>query len=173
MFSDTPPDSFWPAHIDDIWLRHILEGKALRANEPRVKATYIANKFEKVADRPWAAEVSGRLLSEANDIAEKAEREAANACNPGIKFRHVIYIDVRVVRLINGFDVYAEPRDDDSAHANCVIRKIEFAPSLNVTAGPKFAHEPFKKLADLLKACDAANLSVIESLRTDVLNKTA
>lgn len=112
-----PDDGSWLADEDDCWIRHVLEAHSVRATSPRLKVKYLENHLDLVTGRLWEAEISGRLLSLAYDIREKAEAEAAKIGKLGIKFRHVAYIMVASVRAGLNWDVYAEPNNDDEAHA--------------------------------------------------------
>jgi hypothetical protein len=150
------------ADASDCWLRHILEGDAVRVTAPRLKAKYFANRLEFVTDRPWQAELSGRLLSLALDIAERAEKEALK--HPSLRFRHVAYIGVVSVRQEQNWDVFAEP-NDDQAHANLVAYNIEMAPVLEATAEPKISHAFIKGILDRVQVCEAANLEPLTILR--------
>lgn len=158
-----PLEQFALADAGDHWFRHILEGDAVRATAPRLKIKYVANRLEIVANRPWAAEISGRLLSMASDIEERATREAL--ANPTLRFRHVAFIEVVSARQVQHWDVFAEPKDDDPAHANLIAYKIEMAPVMEANAEQKISHEFVKKIVDRMHVCDAANLDQLTRLR--------
>lgn len=164
MCNEQPDVTFEIACNRDHWLRHIIESKAVRAEAPRVKIKYLEEKFEAVTDRPWAAELSGRLLSMAFNIKEVAELAARNVGSQSIKFRHVIYASVSVLRDIECVDVYHEPTED-AAHANCVLVGDVFVVPLDATSQQKIAHEPLRRLANVLQCCDAENIAVLEQLR--------
>jgi hypothetical protein len=159
-----PDDGYWLADIADCWLRHVIEANAVRTITPRLKTKYLENHLELVTGRPWEAEISGRLLSLANDIREKAEAEAAKIGKQGIRFRHVAYIMVSSVRTGHNWDVYAEPNEDD-AHANLVAFQVRMAPALTPDAQPKFAHEFLKVICDSIQICDENALGPLEALR--------
>ena len=158
-----PLEQFVLAHASDNWLRHILEGNAVRVSAPRLKAKYLTDKLEVVANRPWKAEISGRLLSLALDIAEFAERKSSD--RPGLRFRHVAFVEVISVRQVREWDVYSEPKPDDQAHANLVAYKIEMAPVLNPHATQKISHEFVKSIVERIQVCDAENLEPLTKLR--------
>jgi hypothetical protein len=158
-----PDDGYWLADDDDCWVRHVLEAKSVRG--PRLKVKYLENCLELVTGRPWEAEISGRLLSLANDIREKADAEAARIGKPGIRFRHVAYIMVVSVRAGLNWDVYAEPNEDDEAHANLVAYQVRMAPVLSPDAHPKFEHEFLKIICDNMQICDESDLGPLEALR--------
>jgi hypothetical protein len=162
-----PPEAaFSLADAADHWFRHILEGKQVRANAPRFKAKYIEDRLEAPEQpRPWKREISGRLLSKANDIAERAVAEASRIGAESIKFRHVAYVAVATVRQDPNWDVFAEPKDDDLAHANLVVYNVPLAPEMTAGTHPKIGHELVRGLADHFQVCDATDLSPIEALR--------
>ncbi len=158
------------ANNDDHWLRHIIEGGAVRSKAPRLKEKYIENKLDFVIERPWEAEISGRLLSKAMDIRERADAAAAHSAS--LKFRQIAYVAVQKVRQDTNLDVYFEP-NEDPAHANLVVLKVPLAPPLsppvpdNSSANPvkKIAHEFVKNLAAMFLVCDANDLAPLEALR--------
>lgn len=117
--------------------------------------------------RPWQAELSGRLLSTAVDIAERAHTAAAALGNPAaIRFRHVIYVSVAVVRRDSNLNVYAEPNCGDHAHANFVAMTVPMAPQMTTPPQPpKVAHEFAKRVAALFDVCNADDLAPLENLR--------
>ena len=110
------------------------------------------------------AEISGRLLSIAADIAERAHAEAAAINKPGIRFRHVMYIKVSTVRQDPNWDVYAEPADDDPAHANMVAYSLANAQQLLPT-DDRISHDFVLGVAKAFEVCDASDLSPLEQLR--------
>jgi hypothetical protein len=136
----------------------------VRATSPPVKVSYLEKELQLVSGRQWEAEISGRLLSEANDIRERAIGAATARQSNSIKFRHVIYVKVSDVRKNDNLDVYAEP-NEDHAHANLVAKKMPEAPQITVQATPKVAHEIYRALAAILSVCDADDLSPVEKLR--------
>jgi hypothetical protein len=160
-----PEPAYRRADDDDHWLRHILENGAVQKKAPRLKARYVADRLELVGERPWKAEISGRLLSVADDIAGHAQAEAAAIGKEGIRFRYVAFIKVCGVRQDVNMDVYAEPTIKDPAHANLVAYQLPLANSLQDSAPRKVAHEFVKALCDLIQVCDAADLTPIEAVR--------
>jgi hypothetical protein len=158
---------FWLADAGDHWLHHVLQGKALRSDHPRVKTKYLENCFEEVDDKPWASEMSGRALSLALDIRERAEAAAIASGAASIRFRHVIYAEVATVRSAGNLNVYVEPIDGDDAHANFVILEMPPLP-YRTPADPKQSHDIFRQIAAMLRVCDASNLSPLEALRQQV-----
>jgi hypothetical protein len=162
---------FYLADVGDVWLRHVVEGGAIRSTHPRVKTAYLERKLERVPDRPWEGEISGRLLSKANDIRTRAIAAATAIATPGIEFRHAIYVRVSEVRKNSNFDVYAEPKQEDDAHANLVAKQMPDAPQLatgTAAPAPKVTHEVYRTLAGMLMVCDADNLAPLESLRSQI-----
>ncbi|HJE25526.1 MAG TPA: hypothetical protein K8W01_17895 [Methylorubrum populi] len=166
------PDGCSLADENDIWLRHIIEAKATRVEEPRLKAQYIQRKLELVTDRPWQAEISGRLLSIANDVSEKAEAAANASESESIKFRHVASVAVATVRQNKLLDVVHEPKKDDPAHSNIVAYNVPMAPLLNDQAVPKVSQEFIKKLCDSFRVDDADNLTALHAMRSEVISKS-
>lgn len=165
------PDGCSRANQDDVWLRHIIESKAARVEEPRLKAQYIQRKLEIVEDRPWKAEISGRLLSIAHDVEQKALEAAAAAASDSIKFRHVTSVQVATIRQNKSLDVIHEPKSDDPAHANIVAYDIPMAPLLNDLAVPKISQEFIKKLCDSFRVDDSDKLSPLINIRSSVLER--
>lgn len=137
----------------------------MRATMPRLHAKYIAERLRAASERPWGAEISGRLLSKAHDIASFAISEAARINHLSIKFRHVAFIEVRAVRKDPNLDVFAEPNDRDPAHANLVAYKIPEAHIMRSGVSPKISHDFVRELCSLIQVCDANDLSAIEMLR--------
>jgi hypothetical protein len=163
--SSQPKPGHWPAIAADNWLRHIVEGGALRANVPRVRAKYLENKFQRVAERPWALELSGRALSLATDIREKAD-QAANELGgpPKFKLRAVALGSVRRFRDHGNLDVFIEPTSRDPAHTNLVIVN-EPPPVQNLSPTAKEPHEIYRQIATILKVYDPDVLEQVEVLR--------
>jgi hypothetical protein len=164
------PDPWFLADQDDVWLHHVIKGKTLNATAPYVKPSYIRQTLARVEGRPWAGEISGRLLSRAFDIIERATAAAASAgTTPTIKFRHVIYVGVGAVRGPN-LDIFAEPTDDE-AHANFVVYTIPEAPQLpdvpqlTHVVPTKISHEFLLSIAALFSVCPADDISPLEQLR--------
>ena len=115
------------------------------------------------------------MLSLAMDIREKADVAAENLNikknGTDFRFRYLAHVSVNIIRKDGkgDFDVYSEPIAhpiEDLAHANLVIINKN-APQhiLSSAADPKQGHEIFKRLADLIKICDAQNISEVEALR--------
>lgn len=116
----------------DIWFHHIIAGGKYSRDPLRVRDTYIAREFDPTsptAERPWEAELSGRLLSKSANIREFAEEVAARFNNPGIKFRAVLHAKVADLRA-NGWDVWDDPTDDDPAHAVLTVPQLNPVPVL-------------------------------------------
>lgn len=151
-----------PAADNDHWLRHVIEGGAVRSTPPRVKVKHLENKFEKVVGKPWEQELSGRMLTLAHNIRDMAEAAATNA---GLRFRHLIYASVAVIRTNPNLDVFSEPVNGDDAHANFVIKQMPIAPPSRKPGDPKQPHEIFREIAQMLQVCDAADISHVEALR--------
>jgi hypothetical protein len=153
-------------------LRHLIEGrrKTLQREKPRVRATYLRDKFKSPETvRPWFKELSGRALSLASDIREKAERAAADLTRPErpFQFHDVAYGSIQLFTDHGNLAVFIEPRpDDDDAHANLVILKEPPPIQYLSQADAKQPHEIYRQIARLLETCDAADLSPLEALRT-------
>jgi hypothetical protein len=111
------------------WVRHLLEPTAIRKTEPRMREGYIRNKLTPVQDRPWQAEISGRLLSLAFDWQLVAIREAHLIGQQHIKFRGVAFVDEADL-LADGppnFCVQPDSICRDWAHANLVAWRAPLA----------------------------------------------
>lgn len=141
---------------------------------------YLQHKFRRPPDdsRPWFLELSGRALSLATDIKDKADRAAQRLSSPTrtFTFHDVAYGSIPA--SIRGFvdhgnlAVYLEPLsgmsgedDNDPAHANLVI--IREPPPVvyqGQGADTKPSHEIYRQIAMLLETCDAADLTPLESL---------
>src|SRR5438874_2047762 len=79
--SPSPPIELYRRADDgDIWFRHLIEGRKNTLNRDpkqpvtRLKVRYVIDSFqEPLAERPWALELSGRMLNLCSaDIREKA-----------------------------------------------------------------------------------------------------
>ncbi|QKD03351.1 hypothetical protein [Mesorhizobium loti] len=139
----------------------------VRVDKPRLKAKYIEDRLLEVKDRPWTAEISGRLLSKAVDIEQKAVAEANKVNRPGIRFRAVAIAKVEAIED-DYFDVFAEPKGYDPAHANIVLRQpmpTVMVEPLDQRATPKVSHEFVKRLCDKFDVYDAVDVQKIEALR--------
>lgn len=166
---------YYKAKDNDYWLRHLIEGenKTVFKDPLKIRPKYLENKFEDVTGKPWASELSGRALSLAKDIREKADSIATSLNNPpgssGFRFRHLSYSSVKKLRDEgNGaFDIYIEPTEEDPAHANLVIiNKISPPIILNSAADAKQGHEIYRRLAEnFISVCGAEDISAIEALR--------
>jgi hypothetical protein len=95
------PPSFWRAGPTDQWIRHLIEGRGAtldRSNTPhRVREKHLQNKFKTVPGKPWAQELSGRALSLARDVRQKAQNEAQKLSDQGgrkFEFHHVAHSPV-------------------------------------------------------------------------------
>lgn len=163
--SSRPEPAHWPATDTDYWLRHILEGGAIRPTSPRVRVKYLENKFDRVTDKPWVRELSGRALSLATDIREKAD-QAANELGgpPQFKLRAVALGSVRRFRDHGNLDVFIEPTSRDPAHANLVIVN-EPPPVQNLSPTAKEPHEIYRQIATILKVYNPDVLEQVEVLR--------
>lgn len=146
----------------DYWLRHVIEGDSIRTKEPRVKVKYLENRLEEVAERPWTRELSGRILSKATNIEQSANQAAAAQ---GMKFRHVIYVNVAAVRQLPEMDVFEEQTGEDPAHANLVAYRVPMAPILDPAQPAKISQEFMLRLVLACRVCDATNLQPLEQLR--------
>jgi hypothetical protein len=118
------PD-FWRAGPTDQWIRHLIEGRGAtldRSNVPhRVREKYLQNTFKTVLGKPWAQELSGRALSLALDIREKAQSESQKLSDRGDRkfdFHHVVHGPVNHLAAHSNLGVFIEPVDGDIAHAN-------------------------------------------------------
>ncbi len=161
---ESTPEPWVLALHDDHWFRHVIEGSAMNAAAPRVKPRYIQNHLETVEGRPWSAEISGRLLSKAEDIEAAATAAATERNSVSIRFRHVMYVKVGVVRQDLNLNVFSEP-NADPAHANLVAYTVPMAPEMTPALPPKPAHEFIKRIASLFLVCEADDLSPLEGLR--------
>jgi hypothetical protein len=154
------------ADDDDHWLRHVLEGGFVRGSNPsRVHANSLQKKILLTSTGPWAAELSGRLLSLATNIAAFAEEAAKRANSDSIKFRCVIYSKVATLRSDANVDVYRTPTTGDEAHADLVLYQVIYARKLDPSAADKLEHEQFRRLAAKLCVCPASDLRALETLR--------
>lgn len=184
MYPHSRNKAFCKAKDNDHWLRHLIEGESstIYKNPLRIRAKYLENKFKDVTGKPWASELSGRALSLAKDIREKAELAATCLNKPpertGFRFRHLAYASVKKLREEGDgdVDVYLEPtkkedlkptQEEDPAHANLVIiHQLSPPISLSPKADPKQGHEIFRRLAEnFIKVCDEQHISEVEALR--------
>jgi len=109
--------------------------------------------------------MSGRLLSLAYNIREKADEAAAHINRVGIYFRFVMFTRIDAVRADQNLDVCAEKTNDDPAHANLIAYKVQMAPALAPGQAPKMAHDFAQAIAAIFSVCDSADLTPIEQLR--------
>jgi hypothetical protein len=146
-----------------------------------VRVRYLQDKFRPPSDstRPWFFELSGRVLSLATDIKDKADRAAQklSTATRTFTFHDVAYGSVP--GGIRGFSnhgnlaVYVEPLrgmadedDNDPAHANLVI--LHEPPPIEYQghgADAKPSHDIYRQIATLLETCDAVDLGPLEALR--------
>lgn len=161
-----PP--YEPADDPDTWYRHMVHGGLRPQADGTPHRQFLKSKaFQPPLQewgRPWALEMSGRVLSRGSrDIMQKAEegeikskvaaRQRGNDTS-GIRFRGLVSIDVRAARQFAeaGCDVMLEPNDDDSAHANFVVdRDI------------KSEIETMKKLAKLFRVIEPSEVEQFAS----------
>jgi len=140
-------------------------GRTLKATDPRVKARYLQDRFDRVDDKPWTYELSGRALSLALDIRERADQKAIELGGPPqFRFHHAIYGEVKAFKAHGNLAVYIEPTDDP-AHSNLVILREPDAVQYLQDAAPKESHDIYRQIAALFKVCDAGDLAPLESLR--------
>jgi hypothetical protein len=157
------------ADAHDYWFRHLIEGRGNTIRQGRVQALYLQRTFKPpVAQRPWALELSGRMLSLATDIRQKAQATASELSSRSTRvfeFHHVAYANVGMLRDRDGLDVFVERIQGDPAHANFVILEpLTPVPQLS-PADRKQTHQIFRDIAALLELCDAADLTPLKSLR--------
>lgn len=143
-----------PAADADTWIHHIIQGKAIRETEPRVKAKYVEDRIDEVRgdpERSWEGEISGRLLSACDDIEGFAAAKAASIGGPpSFKLRAVAAVQVAKLRA-HGFDVHLDPVPDDHAHAVLTIPRMERIIAKD-GGDPAISQELVRRLADLLTA---------------------
>jgi hypothetical protein len=124
-----------------------------------------------VTERPWARELSGRALSLATDIREKAD-QAANELGgpPKFKLRAIAHGNVQRFRDHGNLDVFIEPTTPyDPAHANLVIvDEPPPVPHLSSAAGSKEPHEIYRQIAARLDVYDPDALEQLEALRPTI-----
>jgi hypothetical protein len=147
------------ANEDDFWFRHLIEGQKNTLNRdrklpaPRVKVRYITDKFAPPSvERPWALELSGRMLNLcSDDIRSKAQQAAESAGGDarGFRFEDICWKAVRDIRRHPSLDVFLEDIPEYDAHANLVIVATEPVEYLN-NAAPKQAHQIYRDIAELL-----------------------
>jgi hypothetical protein len=134
-----------------------------------VKAKYLENKFRRVTEKLWARELSGRALSLATDIVEKAEQAASELGGPPkFRLRAIAYGNVQRLRNHGNLDVFIEPTLGDPAHSNLVIvREPPPVEHLNAAANSKEPHEIYRQIAARLEVCDPEAIQQLDVLRRD------
>lgn len=141
-----------PAADADTWIHHIIQSKAIREGELRVKARYMQDRIDEVNDdpeRPWEAEISGRLLSDCDGIAGFAtDKAAALGGPPSFRLRAVAAVSVKRLRA-GGFDVLLDPVPGDPAHAVLTIPGLERVADKD-GGEPAISQELVRKLVGLL-----------------------
>ena len=147
LFPNQLPPSYEPADVTDSWIRHVLEGGAVRPSDLRVRTKYLENKFDAVNSLAWEAEISGRLKSKASNIRSFAVSEALRANNSNIKFRFLVIASVEDLRKISNTDVMFQPTLKDPAHANLVCLKIPYIESEDPTIRPRISQEYLRDLS--------------------------
>lgn len=150
-----------PANSHDTWFHHIISGDGFKSQHPRVRPRYLQNQIDPVANDPakgWEAEISGRLLSIAANIAKFAEG-AANAAGgpPNLRFRAAAFATVAAIRA-GGFEVHEDPIPGDDAHAVFTIAHLEFAPGSS-DSKQVIKHELLLSIAGLLQLCVKREIS--------------
>lgn len=146
----------------------MLEGKYTAGGKIKIK--YLERNLVSVRHKPWANEMSGRLLSLAMDIRDRANASAemlnkrSKKNPPAFKFRHILYAQVGPLRCNGAFDVIYSPTWGNTAHADLVM--LHDQTIANRGGGfPKPAHDLFRELQDLLSVLPEDNLYVVEALR--------
>jgi hypothetical protein len=150
----------------------LIEGESRtirKKNGLALKASYLRDKLEPTSDKQWARELSGRVLSLAFDIREKAEKECQG--RQGFRFRHLVYGPASSIRARAEYDVFLDEITGDKAHANLVLWK-EPEPKvecLSPAADAKQPHEVYRHLAEkVLIVIPEAQLAAFEALRPDL-----
>jgi hypothetical protein len=155
----------------DCWVRHLLESSAIRTTEPRIRDGYLAKELVPVKDKPWQAEISGRLLSLAFDWRDAAAREERLIGQSHIRFRGMAFVDTSDLLAAGppNFSVLADATLWDWAHANLVAWR---APLAEVDADAperpeRVSQEVARSLARLLKLAETqGQLNDLESRRS-------
>ncbi len=154
----------------DVWFHHIIAGNKYSRSPLRVRDTYVGERFDPTsptAERPWEAELSGRLLSKSPNIRGFAETVATAINKPGIKFRAVIHAKVADLRA-KGCDVWDDPTDDDPAHAVLtiaqmnVVRVLASAPPMPPEAR-RIDQEIIRVIAAQLNLTEAQDIQALEA----------
>lgn len=148
-----PQSHYWPAPSKDYWIRHLLfPSEWPKTNKLHPK--FLENLLKKFQpprqERPWFVEISGRLLSKADDIVGFATNRATelkrNNSQNSVKFRGIIYQQVDTIREIekDTYDVFHEPSRQDFAHAN-LVRLKEYS-----EIGGEISHAVIRELVEKL-----------------------
>ena len=139
-----------PADDADRWVRHLIEPNSLKNN--RITEAYIRRYLEPVSNRPWQAEISGRLLSLAFDWRSVAAREVRRIGQDHFRFRGMAYVDVATLRTASqNFDVLRSGTFLDWAHANLVAWNAPLAEAdPGVIVRPRVSADVTRSLAGIL-----------------------
>lgn len=167
-----------PADAHDHWLHEVFSKNSFRKETPlRPSAKYLQNEFTRALKKHGAPEVSGGALSrirnlaarvQSNLVAAKAPLVARSETHDHIRLYHVVYVQVCDARAGGTFDVRYTETSEDPAHADLTM-DVELVTSLGQAQGtnPKTEIEPFRRLASVFLACEGADLSSIEALRSE------
>lgn len=160
-----------PSNSQECWIRHLLEGGAIRNNPPRIRVGYLHNQLKPVSGFPWQAAMSGRLLSLAFDWQLAAEREVSLIGRPGLQFRGVAHMDINAPLAAGppNFGFEYQPRISDCAHANLIVWRAPLAP-VDTPDGPRrISQDVLRALAALLNLAESdPELQALEAHRVTI-----